>query len=168
MALHSRRHRAALRVLRETPPPGHVLVMCYGNICRSPYLEALLRMSLPNVEVSSAGWVGPGRGVPEHSTAIAGARGIDLSAHRSRLINGDMLDSADVVIVMDRQQSRMLQGIFRFPRERIIIAGDLDPVPDDRAIHDPWGQSRAVFEASFARLDRCAATFTDSVKGVDD
>jgi protein-tyrosine-phosphatase len=49
--------------------------------------------------------------------------------------------------------------MFRVNRERIVIAGDLEPAfGTRRAIRDPWNESIDVFRSSFDRLDRCAAS----------
>jgi len=138
-----------------------ILVVCYGNVCRSPYLEAVLRRDVPNVTVSSAGFVGPGRPVPSHSLAIAKARGIDLSGFRSRPIGRADVAAMDLVIVMDSQQAHQVARGFRVWPSRIVVAGDLDPLPSPtRAIRDPWGEPIDIFASSFDRLDRCAATLT--------
>jgi len=158
--MHPRRHREASERVRSLPRPRNIVIICHGNICRSPYLEALLRSSLPDIEVSSAGFVGAGRGVPPHSTEVAGRRGLDLSAHKSRLITSDILDRADLLIVMAEDQARALRLGFGVPREQIVVAGDLDPESSHgRGVLDPWGQPITAFEASAQRLDRIASHF---------
>jgi protein-tyrosine phosphatase len=155
--LHPRRHRRALAQVRAIDGLASMLVVCHGNICRSPYLAAVLQDALPGVDVSSAGFVGAGRPVPEHSGLIAARRGLDLSSHRSRLVTRDLVDQSDLFLVMDARQAEFLARGFGVVRTRIIITGDLDPDPrEPRAIRDPWRQSLEVFEQSFSRLDRCA------------
>jgi protein-tyrosine phosphatase len=157
---HPERHRAATERLRGLPAKPRLVVICHGNICRSPYLEALLRTALPSAEVSSAGFVGAGRGVPPHSSEVAGRKGLDLSAHRSRLITSDILDQADLLIVMGEDQERALRIGFGVPPDQIVVAADLDPESTHgRTVLDPWGQPIKAFEASFERLDRIAAHF---------
>jgi protein-tyrosine phosphatase len=161
--LHPWRYRSAVSLLRAARRPGHILVVCNGNLCRSPYLEALLRRALPDVVVSSAGMTGPGRPVPEVGRDIAARRGLDLTQHRSRLLTRDMLATADLVVVMDRLMARYLGVSLRVPRDRIVIAGDLDRFGGSRTIRDPWRQTQIVFESSYARLDRAAETLVASL-----
>jgi protein-tyrosine phosphatase len=162
--LHPGRHRAVSDRIRAMKNVRNILVICHGNICRSPYLEAVLRASLPDAAVSSAGFVGAGRGVPPNSSEVAGRTGLDLSGHKSRLITGDILDGADLLIVMGEDQARALRLGFGVPPELIVVAGDLDPESNHgRAILDPWGQPVAAFEASFHRLDRIAAQFVSLI-----
>ena len=156
-ALHPRRHQAATQQLLGMERPRSIIVICYGNICRSPYLEAVLRQALPDVEVSSAGFVGAGRGVPDHSLTLSERKGLDLSRHLSQVVTRPLLDRQDLAIVMDERQARMLHQGFDMPLDRIVIAGDLDPESGLRAIRDPWRQPLHVFESSFTRLERIAA-----------
>ena len=157
--LHQRRRSSANRRILQIDSVSSILVVCYGNVCRSPYLEAVLRRELPEITVSSAGFVGPGRPVPPHALTLARSRGLDLSAFRSRPIGRANVAGTDLVVVMDREQARHIARGYRISPSRIIVAGDLDPVArSTRAIHDPWGQSVDVFASTFDRLDRCAAT----------
>jgi len=139
-------------------PAGRILVVCHGNVCRSPYMQAVLQRALPESEVTSAGFFGSDRAVPQVSVTISAKRGFDLSRYRSRPLTAATVNGSDLVIVMDSDQAREIVTRFRINSARIVIAGDLDPRFDQsRAIKDPWNQSSEVFEASFDRLDRCAA-----------
>lgn len=161
--LHPGRHTRALERVRRILPRS-ILVICYGNVCRSPYLEVVLARALPGARVTSAGMVGAGRPVPEHSTVIASRKGLDLSQHRSRLISPGMARQADLVIVMDTRQAAYMRSGYGVPSARLVVAGDLDPSPGTmRAIEDPWRKSAAAFEATFARLDRCAESLVTVV-----
>ena len=157
--LYPRRHRAVLRRLSNVQRPRRILVVCHGNLCRSPYLQAVLKRSLPEVVVTSAGFVGSGRAVPQISVALSAQRGLDLSRYRSQPITQSKVSEADLVIVMDAEQARQVARMFLVKRERIVIAGDLEPMFEkSRAIRDPWNQSAEVFKSTFDRLDSCGAT----------
>jgi protein-tyrosine phosphatase len=157
--LHRRRHLAVQRRLSRVQRPRKILVVCHGNVCRSPYLHAVLQRALPEVAVTSAGFFGSDRAVPEISVTLSAKRGLDLSRYRSRPLTQSTVGNADLVIVMDSYQARELARMFAINRARIVIAGDLDPRFDaSRSIADPWNRSSDAFESSFDRLDRCAAT----------
>jgi protein-tyrosine phosphatase len=152
-----RRRAAGARVQISRAAPHRILVVCHGNLCRSPYLEARLRSSIPEVEFRSAGFVGSGRPAPATAVSVASARGLELSAHRSKPITQLHVDWAEVVVVMDASQASEIARAFRVKRGRILIAGDLDPDPSaKRGIEDPLNGSAEQYEASFSRLDRCA------------
>jgi protein-tyrosine-phosphatase len=60
---------------------------------------------------------------------------------------------------MDSYQARLIGMLFPKNHAPVVVAGDLDPEFDSsRGIRDPWNRSSDVFESSFNRLDRCAAT----------
>ena len=157
--LHRRRHREVRQRLSRRQRPREILVVCYGNVCRSPYLQAVLQRALPDLAVKSAGFFGSDRAVPEISVALGAKRGLDLSRYRSRPLTQSTVSSADLLIVMDSDQARQIGRLFPRNRAPIVVAGDLDPkFESSRAITDPWNRSCDVFESSFNRLDRCAAT----------
>ena len=163
--LHRRRHRDVQRRLSRGRRPGKILVVCYGNVCRSPYLQAVLQRALPDLAVLSAGFIGSDRPVPEISVALTAKRGLDLSGFRSRPLTQSALTGADLVIVMDPDQARQMERLFPANRAPVVVAGDLDPRFDaTRAIQDPWNLPSDVFESSFNRLDRCAATLVSTLR----
>lgn len=156
--LRRRRHFAARERLARMNRPRSVLVVCYGNVCRSPYLEAVLKRAMPDVRVASAGFVRPGRSVPPFALAVSAQRGFDLSKFRSRPLVAAVVRDVELIVVMDAHQARYIERFFGVPRTRIFVAGDLDPVPSaSRAILDPWQQPKEAFVSSFDRLERCAA-----------
>ena len=154
---HARRRRRLAGQIAGDPRPERILVICHANLCRSPYMAAVLQRLVPNVQVTSAGLLGAGRRVPPEALQCARAHDVDLSAHRSTLLTRAIIDAADLVIVMEPRQARMLIRGYRVPADRVVIAGDLDPRNEDpRRIEDPWGGDVAMFEHTFLRLGRCA------------
>lgn len=142
------------------PPPAQVLVVCHGNICRSPYaaarLHALVTAQGFALEVRSAGFIGPDRPSPGNAIVTAAARGVDLKPHRSQLLNRTLIDTADLILVMEARQRAALELVFGAVRAPILLLGDFDPLPaDTRTVRDPALQPRAVFAESYDRIDRC-------------
>jgi len=156
--LHPLRRRKALEALRRRPRPRKLLAVCHGNICRSPVAAALLERELAplGIEVGSAGFIGFNRPPPLEAVAAAAGHGVDISEHRSRLLTADLARSADLILVMEPGQQRLVCERFgRWPRD-VIVLGDLDPAPvETRTIRDPVEQGPEVFETSYARIERC-------------
>lgn len=150
--------------------PGGVLFVCHGNICRSPYAAAVFRSHLgPHaaqvIRVRSAGFVGPTRPAPRHAVDEAAARGIDLREHRSHRLTAQEVRAAELVVVMEPRQVRPLRDLYASAVPVVVLA-DLDPEPDGgRVIVDPVDQPRAVFAASYDRIDRCVVMLSAAVAG---
>jgi protein-tyrosine phosphatase len=162
---HGRRHAAIRQKLASMQRPRTLLIVCYGNVCRSPYLEAVLRRNMPDIHVASTGFTGTGLTVPPHALVVAARKGLDLSSFRSTTIQPWRARTADVVIVMDEAQARYLASYVGVHPKRILIAGDLDPAKSSsRAIQDPYQQSIEQFESCFERLDRCAAALAECLQ----
>jgi protein-tyrosine-phosphatase len=158
---HKSRRRAATDMLREGAFPRSILVVCQGNVCRSPYAAAVLRRRCDSISlgirIDSAGFVGPNRAPPAGALTAAAERGADISAHRSRMVQRDILDSADLIVVMDAGQAKAVTARYSPTSRRVLVLGDLDPDSiSTREIIDPFGQERAVFDACYDRIDRCA------------
>lgn len=153
--LHPRRRARAEALLAELGPRS-VLVLCLGNVCRSPYAARVLAERLPDLHVESAGFIGPGRSPPEVACKVARARGVDHADHRSRTIALELVERADVIFVFDRFNVARVRGLGAAVMERVLWLGDFDPEwAGKRAIIDPWGKDEEEFDRTFARIERC-------------
>jgi protein-tyrosine phosphatase len=161
--LHGWRRRRQTQALDGLTPRA-VLFVCLGNICRSPYAAYVFqRLAGPQVRTVSAGFIGPGRPMPEAGQKVARARGLDLATHRSQFLTPELVAEADLIVVMDDTQRRGIGQRFG-RRDRVVVLGDLDPWPiDTRTVRDPYNQSAEVFEAVYARIDRAVAALADAL-----
>jgi protein-tyrosine phosphatase len=159
-AAHPGRRRRARRRL-ERRRLRSVLFVCEGNIYRSPFAAACFmtfaaESRRPGMRIASAGFVGPGRPSPGDAQAEARTRGIDLSAHRSAVLDGAKLNEWDLVVVMEARQARALRSHFGVSADRLLVLGDLDPGSiDGRSIADPWQSPGTVLGPSYQRVERC-------------
>ena len=94
-----------------------ILMVCLGNICRSPaaqgVLESLAQGRSVNVEVDSAGTAAYHIGKAPDSRSISALRtvGIDISAQRARQVSPSDFDRFDWVLAMDKENLKNLQRI---------------------------------------------------------
>ncbi len=156
--LHPLRRRQVLRALRRAPRPASLLVVCHGNMCRSPFAAALLRAAVSHNggRVDSAGFMAPGRPSPREAVATAARCGVDLSTHRSQLLTANSVHAAHLIFVMDSAQRRQICDRFGRAYRDVLVLGDLDPHPiAARTIRDPVNQPPEVFEESYGRIARC-------------
>ncbi|VTU38681.1 Low molecular weight protein-tyrosine-phosphatase ptp [Variovorax sp. PBL-H6] len=123
----------------------HILILCSGNICRSPVAAALLAHELPGKTIRSAGLAAP-VGAPADPLAIefAAARGLDLSVHRAQLVTFAMCRAADLVLVMEQRHAAELRR--RYPQVwgKVFRLGEAA----GSDIADPYRKSRKTFEAA--------------------
>lgn len=158
---------AALEAVREA---DSVLFLCWGNICRSPMAERYLRAELETrdiggVEVRSAG-LGKyeGRASPADAVDEAARYGVDLSDHRSRRTVPRLVETSDVVFVMDYNNYHDLVSRIPEAEARTFFLGALLQ-NGEAIIGDPHGRGRTVFEQAFrevtAAVDEIAAAVDD-------
>jgi protein-tyrosine-phosphatase/predicted ATP-grasp superfamily ATP-dependent carboligase len=130
-----------------------VLFVCKGNICRSPFAEWALRRSLPNrIEVRSAGFFPPaGRHSPEPALTAASRFQVDLSGHRSRVLDAGTVSWADFILFMDFECEQMLRSKMPDALRKAHYIGAFHPRRLVQ-IPDPFGQGPEVFERTFRQL----------------
>jgi protein-tyrosine phosphatase len=92
-----------------------ILVVCSGNICRSPIAEGFLRAALlarfgdAAPTVSSAGTMGlEGSAATPEAVEAALERGSDISGHRARRLTAPMVSSADLLLCMATDHRKLL------------------------------------------------------------
>jgi len=90
------------RFVASKQKPRSLLFLCYGNICRSPVAESLMRLRYPDFRVQSAGFHHTvGRASPSHIQKAANSLGIALSNCLSQRVTADMIRDAEVVFLHD-------------------------------------------------------------------
>ena len=165
---HPSRRARARALVAATPPPRQILYICLGNVCRSPYAEVAsrrdaARWTSPPPAWVSAGFIGPDRPSPELAREVAVERGAPLDSHRSQIVSRELVETSDLIVVMEAYQANEL-GLQFGRRRGVVILGDLDPRPiTTRTITDPWNKSRDVFVASYERIDRCLVALAEWV-----
>lgn len=128
-----------------------VLVLCHGNVCRSPLAEVVMR-DAGLEQVRSAGFGAHGRRAAKKVRDWADANEFlgALDDHRSRRVNAEDVDWADRVLVMDGGNERRYRAEFPDgpPPERLATWGD----PPGERIRDPAFMAKGSEE--FARTLR--------------
>ena len=130
-----------------------VLIVCIGNICRSPTAETLLRDALANssIEVRSAGL----GALQEHPIEKMAQTLLEENGHRpahhaARQVTPDIANESDLVLVMEK---RHIQGVLKFApqaRGKVFLLGKWQ---GDREIGDPYRLGKPAFAHAYALIE---------------
>jgi protein-tyrosine phosphatase len=121
----------------------NILVVCVGNICRSPIAEALLRSRYPDKQIDSAG-VGAlvGHAADPNAVAVMAAMEIDITGHVAKQINAALVGQADLILTMSVGQTKWIEAQWPHCRGKIFRIGHWL----DQDIADPYRRDRSAFE----------------------
>ena len=136
-----------------------VLVVCAGNICRSPTAEYILKSKLAdkNVKVSSAG-LSALEGKPADAVAqkIALQHNIDMSEHQGRQIDSSLVAHNSVILVMEQRHVNDLCARYPQARGKTFLLGKWI---GDKEIPDPYRQSLEAFEHVYELIDSACSVW---------
>jgi protein-tyrosine phosphatase len=138
-----------------------ILVICEGNICRSPMAEGLFKEALPGFTVRSAG-LGAMVGMPADESAIQLMRdkGLDISAHRATQINRPMCVEADLLLVMDVEQRSRMADLYPQLLGKTFRLGEYTK----QDIPDPHRAPRAEFRKALALIEAGVAEWLHRIR----
>ncbi len=151
-----------------------LLVVCLGNICRSPMGEGALRARVERstlagrVEVDSAGTAGWHRGKPPDPRAVACARrhGVDIAGLRARPLRSEDFRTFDHIFCADADN--LADALALAPPEFATRASLWLPwagVEGATAVPDPYYGGEADFERSWALLEAAAEATVQRLSG---
>lgn len=127
---------------------SNVLILCYGNICRSPLAAELAARQFPNASITSAGFhPSTGRQSPGFVLQAANSLGFDLTEHRSNCVDANMIDEADMILIMDLRNLSLLKRSFPRAAEKTLLLGMLLPEPQ-LEIKDPYDNPESMPKVS--------------------
>ncbi|HIF9343127.1 TPA: low molecular weight phosphotyrosine protein phosphatase [Photobacterium damselae] len=137
---------------------NNILVVCVGNICRSPSGERILQTLLPNKNIVSAG-VGAeksglvGKPADKMAAAVAEDHGYSLEGHRAQQLTADLARQFDLILVMERGHVDAVCSIVPEARGKTMLFGQWIGQQD---IPDPYRQSREAFDHAYGLIEQAA------------
>ena len=128
-----------------------VLVVCVGNICRSPTGERLFKRALPDLDVRSAG-LGAlvGHAADRMASEVAAAQGLSLEGHQAQQLTAEMCRQADLILVMEKRHIEQVNRIDPAARGKTMLLGHW---LNQKEIADPYRKSREAFEEIYGLLE---------------
>lgn len=137
-----------------------LLVVCLGNICRSPVAAAMLRAQFPQHMITSAG-LNALVGEPAHpmSAKLARADGLDIDAHQARQISPGMIHQAELILVMDAGQRLAVGELQQSALGKTMLLGQW--LTENPNIADPCGQSQDYFRLIHEKLELATQAWTE-------
>lgn len=128
-----------------------ILVVCIGNVCRSPVGERILQAKLPSISVTSAG-LGAlvGHSADADATEVAASHGVSLDGHKARQFTSELGTCQELILVMEPEHRKEIGRIAPQLLGKTMLYGHWT---DGRAIEDPYRTSREFHELTFEKVD---------------
>jgi protein-tyrosine phosphatase len=138
-----------------------ILVVCVGNICRSPTGERLLKSALPDKKIASAG-LGAMVGEAADGTAssVAEQHGVSLDGHIAQQLTSGMCRDYDLILVMEKKHVDLVNRINPSVRGKTMLFGHW---LNQQEIADPYKKSREAFEAVYGILENAAQKWVNAL-----
>ena len=144
-----------------------ILLVCTGNICRSPLAAALMQRALTDrgaseIDVSSAGtgaW--DGAPVSEGAYLVGLEQGLDLSGHRARLLTRELVQESDLVLTMARHHRARVDELGG--SGRVFVLGEFAGRERDAEVSDPFGGDLEVYRTTCTELETLVGAAVDRI-----
>ncbi|EQB9157526.1 protein tyrosine phosphatase [Morganella morganii] len=131
---------------------NNILVVCMGNICRSPTGERLLQAHFPNKKVHSAGIIAKDdRPAYDSVIRIAQQHDLCLDNHQSRRLTSELCKEADLILVMENDHIDRIHQQFPETRGKVMLFGQW---LNKTEIPDPHKRSDEMFEHVYQLMEK--------------
>lgn len=143
---------------------NRILMVCVGNICRSPTAEILLQEMLPSpaYQISSAGIAAlVGKGIEPTAQAILQTKGHATPEHQARQLSRDLLHSVDLVLTMEKRHVEHILGFAPEARGKVFLLGKWQK---EREIDDPYRRGEAAFQLAYEQILEGSSAWATRIK----
>ncbi|MDR0604481.1 MAG: low molecular weight phosphotyrosine protein phosphatase, partial [Bacteroidales bacterium] len=151
-----------------------ILMICQGNICRSPMAEGILQKKLQEhhldetVKVDSCGFDMCHQEKPPHPLSIQTAKkyGIDIEHQRQRLFSSDDFDTFDRIYVMDKMNYSYVERYARNAEDmrKVDYIRNMVYPQINQSVPDPWCGTVKDFEYAFQLIDEACNIIVEKIK----
>ena len=139
--------------------PIRVLMVCLGNICRSPFAAAVAFDRLPGMAIDSAGFLQhDGRPSPPHIVTAAKSLGVDVSGARAQRVTASQIAAANLIVCMDLAHLELIEREFPEALDKTTLLGLFaDDGPAE--IRDPYDMSPSATRIVMQQMLRAIDAF---------
>ncbi len=138
-----------------------VLVVCVGNICRSPAGERLIANSCPNLRVESAGIAAlEGHAADNDMSAVAAKAGLSLDGHVARQFTAEIAAEFDLILALEKGHIRVISEKAPAVSGKTML---LAQWMDEQEIADPYRQSPEFHQLVFDQLSAACAAWSQKL-----
>lgn len=131
-----------------------ILVVCVGNICRSPSGEYLLKSLLPNKTIASAGIAAlVDKPADKLAQQVALDHEISLEGHKAQQLTADLCHEFDLILVMESRHISAVSEIAPEARGKTMLLSHWVGKQD---IPDPYRQSKVAFKHVYQLIEKSA------------
>ena len=140
-----------------------ILVVCTGNICRSPIGERLLRKALPEKKIDSAGTGAlEGHEADASAIAIANKHSLSLDEHKGKQFTSKLSRQYDLILVMDKSHLEQIGRIAPEARGKTMLFGHWI---NQREIPDPYRKSDEAFASVYDLIEQASKSWAEKLSG---
>lgn len=120
----------------------NILVVCVGNICRSPTAEFLLKQNHPNLHIESAGLSAMvGHHADDKAIACMDELDVDMRSHIAKQITAELIKKSDLILVMSTSQQKHIEQTWPFAKGKVFRLGHWQA----QNVPDPYKHDQAFF-----------------------
>lgn len=132
----------------------NILVVCVGNICRSPMAEYLIKQQHPQLKIDSAGLSAMvGHAADDKAIACMDTLNIDMRSHIAKQISAELIKKADLVLVMSSNQQKHIEQTWPFAKGKVFRLGHWQ----GQNVPDPYQHDQAFFEETCRNIQSYVA-----------
>ncbi|MFD0835731.1 low molecular weight protein-tyrosine-phosphatase [Mariniflexile aquimaris] len=146
-----------------------ILMVCLGNICRSPLAEGILKSKLSTntffIDSAGTGAYHIGKNPDSRSIAVAKKYGLDISNLRGRQFNVSDFDKFDIIYAMDESNYRNIISLARDDQDKAKVKFILNEIYPDQNynVPDPYYGGHDGFENVYKMLDEACTIIANSL-----
>ncbi|GLS82872.1 phosphotyrosine protein phosphatase [Paraferrimonas haliotis] len=145
---------------------NNILVVCVGNICRSPTAEKLLQLYLPNKHVFSAGIANKksgltGKGIEENALALLQQKEPNANTeHSAQQLSSELIRQADLILVMEQGHVTAVNQRYPQASGKTMLLGKWD---NNAEVPDPYRKSQEAFDFAYQEIEKHCKAWSEKL-----